>query len=201
MVCVFSFFLFLLPWRRKSKVRRSKSRYKMLEADEQDSLELHPPRAGETHPRKITVTNSTDFRSVFLCSRWCMSAAVNHRWNLNNFQILNCTHFTADAVFSWQLSNWLMLYFQCFWGLRLQLKIISFLSIIIFSNNWTIIGQKLYCSVLYFSTWSLLDNWQNADNPLQTLTLPVILSAFMWAIKGFIWSQWDFTTIRKQSWR
>lgn len=36
----------------------------MLEADEQDSLELHPPRAGETHPHKITVTNSTDFRSV-----------------------------------------------------------------------------------------------------------------------------------------
>ncbi|XP_063041338.1 dyslexia-associated protein KIAA0319-like protein [Engraulis encrasicolus] len=30
--------------RRKSRVRR-KSRYKMLEADEQDTLELHPPRA------------------------------------------------------------------------------------------------------------------------------------------------------------
>lgn len=30
--------------RRKSKVRRSKSRYKILEADEQDSLELQPPR-------------------------------------------------------------------------------------------------------------------------------------------------------------
>ncbi|TKS88189.1 Dyslexia-associated protein KIAA0319-like protein [Collichthys lucidus] len=34
--------------RRKSKVRRSKSRYKILEADEQDSLELEPPRAGKT---------------------------------------------------------------------------------------------------------------------------------------------------------
>lgn len=32
--------------RRKSKVRRSKSRYKILEEDEQDCLELHPPRAG-----------------------------------------------------------------------------------------------------------------------------------------------------------
>ncbi|XP_029298567.1 dyslexia-associated protein KIAA0319-like protein isoform X2 [Cottoperca gobio] len=31
--------------KRKSKVRRSKSRYKMVEADEQDSLELQPPRA------------------------------------------------------------------------------------------------------------------------------------------------------------
>uniref|UniRef100_A0A665WCH4 PKD domain-containing protein n=1 Tax=Echeneis naucrates TaxID=173247 RepID=A0A665WCH4_ECHNA len=34
--------------RRKNKVRRSKSRYKILEADEQDSLELQPQRAGET---------------------------------------------------------------------------------------------------------------------------------------------------------
>uniref|UniRef100_A0A669F288 KIAA0319 like n=1 Tax=Oreochromis niloticus TaxID=8128 RepID=A0A669F288_ORENI len=33
--------------RRKSKVRRSKSRYKMLEADEQDCLELQLPRAGK----------------------------------------------------------------------------------------------------------------------------------------------------------
>lgn len=32
--------------RRKSKVRRSKSRYKILEEEEQDCLELHPPRAG-----------------------------------------------------------------------------------------------------------------------------------------------------------
>ncbi|KAL3043575.1 hypothetical protein OYC64_003437 [Pagothenia borchgrevinki] len=36
--------------RRKSKVRRSKSKYKMLEADEQDSLELHPPRAARMKP-------------------------------------------------------------------------------------------------------------------------------------------------------
>ncbi|XP_074469593.1 dyslexia-associated protein KIAA0319-like protein isoform X1 [Sebastes fasciatus] len=36
--------------RRKSKVRRSKSRYKMLEADEQDSLELQPPRAARMKP-------------------------------------------------------------------------------------------------------------------------------------------------------
>ncbi|XP_028452755.1 dyslexia-associated protein KIAA0319-like protein [Perca flavescens] len=36
--------------RRKSKVRRSKSRYKMLEADEQDSLELQPPRAARIKP-------------------------------------------------------------------------------------------------------------------------------------------------------
>lgn len=51
------FFFFLSPRRRKSKVRRSKSRYKILEADEQDSLELQPPRTGETHPHKCTVTN------------------------------------------------------------------------------------------------------------------------------------------------
>ncbi|XP_070777817.1 dyslexia-associated protein KIAA0319-like protein [Enoplosus armatus] len=36
--------------RRKSKVRRSKSRYKILEADEQDSLELQPPRAARMKP-------------------------------------------------------------------------------------------------------------------------------------------------------
>ncbi|KAF7667262.1 hypothetical protein LDENG_00069960 [Lucifuga dentata] len=36
--------------RRKSKVRRSKSRYKMLDADEQDSLELQPSRAGRMKP-------------------------------------------------------------------------------------------------------------------------------------------------------
>ncbi|XP_069373012.1 dyslexia-associated protein KIAA0319-like protein isoform X2 [Paralichthys olivaceus] len=36
--------------RRKSKVRRSKSRYKMLEADEQDSLELQPQRAARMKP-------------------------------------------------------------------------------------------------------------------------------------------------------
>ncbi|XP_031730670.1 dyslexia-associated protein KIAA0319-like protein [Anarrhichthys ocellatus] len=36
--------------RRKSKVRRSKSRYKMLEADERDSLELQPPRAARMKP-------------------------------------------------------------------------------------------------------------------------------------------------------
>ncbi|XP_062291935.1 dyslexia-associated protein KIAA0319-like protein isoform X1 [Scomber scombrus] len=36
--------------RRKSRVRRSKSRYKILEADEQDSLELQPPRAGRLKP-------------------------------------------------------------------------------------------------------------------------------------------------------
>lgn len=35
------------PVRRKSKVRRSKSRYKMLEADDQDCLELQLPRAGK----------------------------------------------------------------------------------------------------------------------------------------------------------
>lgn len=32
--------------KRKNKVRRSKSRYKILEEEEQDCLELHPPRAG-----------------------------------------------------------------------------------------------------------------------------------------------------------
>ncbi|KAK5854814.1 hypothetical protein PBY51_004973 [Eleginops maclovinus] len=36
--------------RRKSKVRRSKSKYKMLEADEQDSLELQPHRAARMKP-------------------------------------------------------------------------------------------------------------------------------------------------------
>lgn len=36
--------------RRKNKVRRSKSRYKILEADEQDSLELQPPRAARLKP-------------------------------------------------------------------------------------------------------------------------------------------------------
>lgn len=36
--------------RRKSKVRRNKSRYKMLEADEQDSLELQPARAARLKP-------------------------------------------------------------------------------------------------------------------------------------------------------
>ncbi|XP_032391208.1 dyslexia-associated protein KIAA0319-like protein isoform X2 [Etheostoma spectabile] len=36
--------------RRKSKARRSKSRYKMLEADEQDSLELQPARAARIKP-------------------------------------------------------------------------------------------------------------------------------------------------------
>ncbi|XP_056877695.1 dyslexia-associated protein KIAA0319-like protein isoform X1 [Takifugu flavidus] len=36
--------------RRKSKARRSKSRYKMLEADEQDTLELQPPRAARLKP-------------------------------------------------------------------------------------------------------------------------------------------------------
>ncbi|XP_019738784.1 dyslexia-associated protein KIAA0319-like protein isoform X1 [Hippocampus comes] len=36
--------------RRKSKARRTKSRYKMLEADEQDALELQPPRAGRVKP-------------------------------------------------------------------------------------------------------------------------------------------------------
>ncbi|XP_059205443.1 dyslexia-associated protein KIAA0319-like protein [Centropristis striata] len=36
--------------RRKSKVRRSKSRYKILEADEQDSLELQPPRVARLKP-------------------------------------------------------------------------------------------------------------------------------------------------------
>ncbi|KAM7384564.1 hypothetical protein PAMA_011769 [Pampus argenteus] len=36
--------------RRKSKARRSKSRYKILEGDEQDSLELQPSRAGRMKP-------------------------------------------------------------------------------------------------------------------------------------------------------
>ncbi|XP_066530756.1 dyslexia-associated protein KIAA0319-like protein [Hoplias malabaricus] len=35
--------------RRKSKARR-KSRYKMLDGDDQDSIELHPPRAGRLKP-------------------------------------------------------------------------------------------------------------------------------------------------------
>ncbi|KAG9355595.1 hypothetical protein JZ751_000433 [Albula glossodonta] len=42
--------------RRKSRMRR-KSRYKMLEADEQDSLELQPPRAGRLKP--VTVPSSS----------------------------------------------------------------------------------------------------------------------------------------------
>ncbi|XP_023284859.1 dyslexia-associated protein KIAA0319-like protein homolog [Seriola lalandi dorsalis] len=36
--------------RRKNKVRRSKSRYKILDADEQDSLELQPQRAARMKP-------------------------------------------------------------------------------------------------------------------------------------------------------
>ncbi|KAK2830621.1 hypothetical protein Q5P01_018552 [Channa striata] len=36
--------------RRKSKVRRSKSRYKILEAEEHDSLELHLPRPARVKP-------------------------------------------------------------------------------------------------------------------------------------------------------
>uniref|UniRef100_A0A3P9L4D8 Si:ch211-193k19.1 n=1 Tax=Oryzias latipes TaxID=8090 RepID=A0A3P9L4D8_ORYLA len=36
--------------RRKSRVRRSKSRYKILEAEEQDSLELQPPRPARLKP-------------------------------------------------------------------------------------------------------------------------------------------------------
>ncbi|XP_061737562.1 dyslexia-associated protein KIAA0319-like protein [Nerophis ophidion] len=36
--------------RRKNKARRSKSRYKMLEADEKDILELQPHRAGRVKP-------------------------------------------------------------------------------------------------------------------------------------------------------
>ncbi|XP_071355370.1 dyslexia-associated protein KIAA0319-like protein isoform X1 [Trachinotus anak] len=36
--------------RRKNKVRRNKSRYKILEADEQDSLELQPQRAARLKP-------------------------------------------------------------------------------------------------------------------------------------------------------
>lgn len=55
--------VFLFPERRKSKVRRSKSRYKMLEADEQDSLELQPQRVGKTHTHthKLSSTTSVDF--------------------------------------------------------------------------------------------------------------------------------------------
>lgn len=45
--------------RRKSKARRSKSRYKMLEADEQDTLELQPPRAGKnTQPSKLALPST-----------------------------------------------------------------------------------------------------------------------------------------------
>ncbi|XP_072562174.1 dyslexia-associated protein KIAA0319-like protein isoform X2 [Paramormyrops kingsleyae] len=43
--------------RRKSRLRR-KSRYKMLEADEQDSLELHLPRAGRLKPLAPPVSSS-----------------------------------------------------------------------------------------------------------------------------------------------
>uniref|UniRef100_A0A3Q4HLQ3 KIAA0319-like n=1 Tax=Neolamprologus brichardi TaxID=32507 RepID=A0A3Q4HLQ3_NEOBR len=39
--------------RRKSKVRRSKSRYKMLEADDQDCLELQLPRAGNMQSKGL----------------------------------------------------------------------------------------------------------------------------------------------------
>lgn len=55
--------VFLFPLRRKSKVRRSKSRYKMLEADEQDSLELQPPRAGKT---QIGVLRSLIYKALTL---------------------------------------------------------------------------------------------------------------------------------------
>ncbi|XP_064203308.1 dyslexia-associated protein KIAA0319-like protein [Anguilla rostrata] len=43
--------------RRKSRMRR-KSRYKMLEADEQDSLELQPPRAGRLKPVPVPTSSS-----------------------------------------------------------------------------------------------------------------------------------------------
>ncbi|XP_061110755.1 dyslexia-associated protein KIAA0319-like protein [Conger conger] len=43
--------------RRKSRMRR-KSRYKMLEADEQDSLELQPPRAGRLKPSPAPASSS-----------------------------------------------------------------------------------------------------------------------------------------------
>lgn len=52
--------------RRKSKARRSKSRYKMLEADEQDTLELQPPRAGKnTQPSQPALLPHTWL--VFSC--------------------------------------------------------------------------------------------------------------------------------------
>lgn len=54
-------FVFSFLDRRKSKARRSKSRYKMLEADEQDTLELQPPRAGKNPQPRKPVLASTHF--------------------------------------------------------------------------------------------------------------------------------------------
>ncbi|XP_024113947.1 dyslexia-associated protein KIAA0319-like protein [Oryzias melastigma] len=48
--------------RRKSRVRRSKSRYKILEAEERDSLELQPPRTARLKP-VTTPTSSALMRS------------------------------------------------------------------------------------------------------------------------------------------
>uniref|UniRef100_A0A3P9L4D6 Si:ch211-193k19.1 n=1 Tax=Oryzias latipes TaxID=8090 RepID=A0A3P9L4D6_ORYLA len=45
--------------RRKSRVRRSKSRYKILEAEEQDSLELQPPRPGEARLKPVPAPTSS----------------------------------------------------------------------------------------------------------------------------------------------
>uniref|UniRef100_A0A1A7YRW2 KIAA0319-like n=2 Tax=Iconisemion striatum TaxID=60296 RepID=A0A1A7YRW2_9TELE len=44
--------------RRKSKVRRSKSRYKILEAEEQDSLELQPPRTTRLKPVPVSTSSA-----------------------------------------------------------------------------------------------------------------------------------------------
>ncbi|XP_054592439.1 dyslexia-associated protein KIAA0319-like protein isoform X1 [Nothobranchius furzeri] len=44
--------------RRKSKVRRSKSRYKILEAEEQDSLELQPPRTTRLKPVPVSASSA-----------------------------------------------------------------------------------------------------------------------------------------------
>uniref|UniRef100_A0A8C7ZSW9 KIAA0319-like n=1 Tax=Oryzias sinensis TaxID=183150 RepID=A0A8C7ZSW9_9TELE len=45
--------------RRKSRVRRSKSRYKILEAEERDSLELQPPRPGEARLKPVPAPTSS----------------------------------------------------------------------------------------------------------------------------------------------
>ena len=53
--------------RRRSRVRRSKSRYKMLEAEERDGLELQPGRASERNkrpPKRPTVLHKVTHRKT-----------------------------------------------------------------------------------------------------------------------------------------
>uniref|UniRef100_A0A674N2J1 KIAA0319 like n=1 Tax=Takifugu rubripes TaxID=31033 RepID=A0A674N2J1_TAKRU len=70
--------------RRKSKARRSKSRYKMLEADEQDTLELQPPRAGKRH-----VPVNLRFHCLFVFFNSCrhiFCQQLRKMWTFNHFK-------------------------------------------------------------------------------------------------------------------